>query len=83
MDIRSMYQEELDRAVAQYPDEYPWARDNGGGPRFTVEDVANRMIAAMRAGTYSKDSRAIKALCKRIGIPHTYKALAPYIADMD
>lgn len=82
IDLATMYRDALAEAVKAYPDEYPWARDNGDGPRFTVDDVAARMLAAMRAGTYNKDSRAIKAVCKRLGIAHTYKALAPFIADM-
>lgn len=87
----TMYREELTKAVEAYPDEYPWAKaptvihGNLGTttlPRQTVEQVADKMLDAMMRGTYNKDSRAIKAVCKRLGIPHTYKALAPYISDM-
>lgn len=86
----STYREELARAVEQYPDEYPWAHSdtvivgNLGNTVFrrkTVEEVAARMIAHVEAGDgYSKDGRAFKATCKRLGIPYTYKGIRAYVS---
>lgn len=66
------FTEELKKAVLKYPEEYAW-------PVEDVPVVAAKMEQAFRAGTYNKDSRAIKNTCKRIGIPHTYKGISTYL----
>lgn len=72
-----VYRAKLEEAVTQYPDEYPWA--NGG---MDVAEVAERMIAAVRRNSFNKDSRAIKAACKELGIkPFTYTAIYAYLAQ--
>lgn len=68
MDFKTMYLEELANAREKYPEQYSW-------PREKLPEIAERMFDAMRRGTYSKDSKAIKAVCKRMGIKHTYAAL--------
>lgn len=73
-EFRAMYTEELTRAVAQHPDEYSWPPEN-------VPIVVEQMLDAMRRGSYSKESYAIKAMCKRLGIKHTYTALRPVIVE--
>ncbi len=67
-----VYAEELQKAVLAYPEEYVWPVEN-------VPTVAQKMIQAFRAGTYNKDSRAIKATCKRLNIKHTYTAINAYL----
>lgn len=62
------YEIELCRAVSEYPDEYMYGIEQ-------VPDVIGRMRAAFIAGSYNKDSRAIKATCKAFGIKHTYTAI--------
>lgn len=74
MNIFEVYREELERAVREHPDEY----------RFPIEHtpaVADKMIAAMKAGSYNKDGRAFKATAKRLGIKHTYAALNAAIKE--
>ena len=67
-----VYTEELEKAVLKYPEEYTW-------PVETVPTVAAKMVQAFRAGTYNKDSRAIKATCKRLNLKHTYKEINAYL----
>ena len=67
-----VYTEELEKAVLKYPEEYVWPVEN-------VPTVAAKMIQAFRAGTYNKDSRAMKATCKRLNIKHTYTAINAYL----
>jgi len=68
------YTEELEKAVLKYPEEYVWPVEN-------VPTVAAKMIQAFRAGTYNKDGRAIKATCKRLNIPYTYKGINAYLEN--
>ncbi len=68
MSIFEIYREELHKAVAAYPEEY-------GFMATTVDAVADKMIAAMKTGSYNKDGRAFKATAKRLGIKYTYTAL--------
>lgn len=67
------YAEELEKAVLKFPEEYTWPVEN-------VPTVAAKMIQAFRAGTYNKDGRAIKAVCKRLNLKHTYKEINAYLA---
>jgi hypothetical protein len=65
------YADELRRAMAEHPDEYV-----STVPFITVY---TRMLGAFDRGTYNKDSRAIRATCRRLGINHTYKAINEFI----
>ena len=69
-EFERVYVEELQRAVRERPDEYCWPIENATA-------VAGRMVSAIFSGSrcWSKDSHAIKAACKRLGIKHTYKAM--------
>lgn len=67
-----VYAEELSKAVAAHPEDY------GYGPDL-VPVVVQRMRAAFSRRSYNKDSRAIKATCKRLGIGSTYKAINAYL----
>lgn len=67
-----VYRVELARAVADNPSEYGWPAEDA--PR-----VADKMLDAIRRGSYNKDSRAIKAACRVLSIPYTYKGIAEYL----
>lgn len=70
--FEAIYRDELEAAVRDHPEEYTW-------PIERVPSVAQKMIAAIRNNTYNKDGRAIKATCKRLGVKHTYTAIAAYL----
>lgn len=63
-----IYTEELTRAVKNNPSAYNWPVEN-------VPVVAAKMRAAFVRGGYNKDSDAIKAACKRLGLKRTYAEL--------
>ena len=66
------YRRQLATVVQFWPEEYPWLG------RVAVETVADRMEAAIRKGSFNKDSRAFKATCKTFGIKHTYTAIKAF-----
>ena len=92
MTFFDIYREELQRAITEHPEEYPWAAPGVNNnaivgntgitawPSASVAQVADRMIAAITAKSYNKDGRAMKATCKRLGIKHTYTAINAFIA---
>jgi hypothetical protein len=67
-----VYRQELCNAKREYPLEYVWAITE-------VDCIANRMLNAIKTDTFNKDSRAIKATCKRLKIKHTYKAIKDFL----
>ena len=71
-----VYTDTLRDAVINYPDEYRW-------PIEEVPLVAERMRLALLRKSYSKDGRAIKATCKKLGIAHTYKAIDDFLDRKD
>ena len=81
------YKKQLQVAVDNYPDEYPWAKGytvygNGGSvvkPAQTVNEVAAKMLIAVQDNTFNHDGRAMKATCKALGIKHTRKAILEYV----
>lgn len=82
-----VYREELHRAVAAHPDEYAFREPlvihgNLGVTTLaptTVDGVADKMIEAMKRRSFSKEGRACKATCKRLGIKHTYTAIYAHL----
>lgn len=68
----TVYGEELEKAVAKYPDEYRY-------PVSECPTVAKKMRAGFEQGSYNKDGRAIKATCKRLGIAFTYTGINTYL----
>lgn len=68
------YYDELARAVREHPDEYMPAMSTKEG----LIDAYTRMLAAFDRESYNKDGRAIRATCRKLGIPHTYKAINAY-----
>jgi hypothetical protein len=58
----------------KYPNEYCWHVPE-------PERVFSRMALALIHGSYNKDSHAIEATCKALGIAHTYEAINQFIAE--
>lgn len=71
-EFMAVYKEELERAVREHPDEYHY-------PFSDVPTVVARMGAAIEKGSFNKDGRAFKGTCKRLGIKHTYAAIAAWL----
>lgn len=65
------YTTQLEKAIMAYPDEYAY-------PISEVEIVVSRMAAAIERNSFNKDSRAIKATCKELGIKFTYAAIKEF-----
>lgn len=72
--FETLYRQQLEQAVQQYPQEYVYGLDK-------VPEVFIRMMDAIRRGSFNKDSRAIKAVCKILGIKHTYTAIKDYLSQ--
>lgn len=72
--FRELYLVELERVVREYPEEYAYSID-------TVPAVVDRMMEAIRKWTFNKDSRAIKATCKLLGVKHTYAAMRAWLTE--
>ena len=68
------YRKQLEIAVTTHPEEYGW-------PLSELETVAARMSAAIERGSYNKDSRAIRATCKTLGIRHSYIAIGAFLVE--
>ena len=77
MKFAEIYAEELEKAVAANPEEYRFPKMATRESRASFVPV---FVAGLATGSSNKDGRAVKATCKRLGIPHTYKAIAAYIA---
>jgi len=70
--FENRYLTELQKAIRKYPTEY----------KYKIEDsfsVAERMMNAVYRKSFNKDSRAIKATCKALGIEHTYSAINEFL----
>lgn len=68
----SEYYRQLEIALREHPEEYSW-------PVAELPNIFERMRIAIERGSANKDSRAIKATCKTLGIKHTYKAINEYL----
>ena len=66
------YTEELTAAVLAHPDVYTWPID-------AVPQVSARMMFAIDRKSYSKDSLAMRATCKKLGIKYTYTAIDAFV----
>ncbi len=71
----SEYEVQLAKAVEKYPEEYAW----GYLKPKQVHEVAELMKAAFIRQSYNKDGRAVKAVCKALGIKHTYTAIDEFL----
>jgi hypothetical protein len=65
------YRKALLEAVLNHPEEYGW-------PVAQVPQVADKMLAAVEAGTFNHNSRAFRATAKALGIKPTRKALLTF-----
>jgi hypothetical protein len=89
--FKKVYAECLEQASREYPDEYWWTEDltvrgNTGNtvyPKQTATQVAEKMFESMDRRNFNKDGRAFRMACKRLGIPHTYKAINSVLAEGD
>lgn len=70
-----LYIDALTAAVRDYPNEYQWPVKS----ESEIYRVAQKMIPGLISGGANKDSRAVKAVCKQLGIRHTYKAIREYM----
>ena len=70
--FRSAYLECLFDAINNYPEEYGFSAVN-------APIVVDKMMNAIERGSFNKDGRAIKNVCKKLNIPFTYKGIAEYI----
>ncbi len=70
----AQYRSDLEQAVIDHNEDYGYGIER-------VPEVFGRMVAAIDRGSFNKDSRAFKATCKKLGIKHTYKAIADYLAS--
>lgn len=66
------YCQNLYDAVRDHREEYCFGLDK-------VPDVVAKMKIAFGQRSYNKDSRAVKATCKQLGIKHTYSAINDYL----
>jgi len=73
----AVYREELDRAVLEHPGDYAPNLHDPEKRRAFADHFSNLLA---RGCAVSKDGRAVKATCKRLGIKHTYTALRAYFA---
>ena len=69
-----LYLSALTNAVTTHPDEYLY-------PVESVPGVVTRMAAAIDRNSYNKDGYALKAVCKALNIPYTYKGINVYWWD--
>ena len=67
------YLRQLDQARAKYPTEYQWS------PGVDAADVRDKMMQAIIRKSANKDGRAMRATCKVLGIPYTYKGIYAYL----
>ena len=70
--FRAAYLEKLAEAHAKHPEEYAYPADG-------IPVVVDKMIIALAAGT-ARNSNAIKAACRKVGIKSTYAAIKAYLA---
>lgn len=68
------YRKQLEHAILTYPQNYAY-------PISQLGIVFEKMRIAIDAGSFNKDSQAIKATCKTLGIKHTYSAIHAYLRD--
>jgi hypothetical protein len=71
-DFMVIYTKQLGIALQEHPDEYAYGA-------VELPKVLEWMRAAIIKGSFNKDSRAIKATCRALGIKHTYKAIGEFI----
>lgn len=71
-----LYEEELARSIKEHPDKYFW-------PISELPAVVARMKVAFEKGSFNKDSLAIKSVCKRLNIKHTYTDIGAFFKSTE
>lgn len=71
-DFRTVYTEELTRAVTERPQEYMY-------PVSEVPGVVRKMLRAILAGSFNKNGIALTRTARRLGIPYTYAGFKAYV----
>lgn len=66
------YATELREAITHYPTDYAYGLDK-------LNEVLERTKASLQKGMFSKDGRAFKATCKKLGIIHTYQDIKSFL----
>lgn len=66
------YTANLERAVVDHPDEYPWPVEN-------VQAVAAKMTDRLASGGANKEGRAIRWTRKELGVPYTYAGISGFL----
>ena len=67
-----LYKKNLVQMRKEKPGLYCW-------PIEELNSIHLKMCEAMINGSFNKDSDAIKATCKELGLKHTYKSIKEYI----
>lgn len=71
----SAYERHFRANVAAHPEQFVNSDKPEKIPAFLIA-----MRKALESGAYLNDSSTFKATCKELGIKHTYKAIAEFIA---
>ena len=74
--FREVYHEELRKARAAKPTDYFW-------PEEKLGEVVDKMIDAVRRGSFQKEGVAFRATFRKLGIKDTYKAVAAWLRGVD
>ena len=75
-EFRRVYIEEATKAFDADPTKYYYSRGE-------IPTVVDRMITAMIDGAYDKRSAALRGLCARLGIRHTYVDIDKVVNNLD
>jgi hypothetical protein len=70
-----VYTNRLEEAVRAYPQEYGW-------PISQAPVVAYKMLKALENGSYNKDSRALKKICKEQNVTFTYAGINAFVRTL-
>lgn len=80
-------QKNLDRFYDQLTNEYESLFSEDPDYQYaisigqTASGLARKMTLGLDNGTASKAGKGIKATCKELGIPHTYKAIRTFLGS--
>lgn len=74
------YTEKLfDIVVTKNDPDYSYVRSQRGDNISAYKELATKMTDGLIKGSASKDGDAIKATCKELKIPQTYKAIQAFL----
>jgi hypothetical protein len=70
-----LYTNRLEQAVTEHPEDY-------GFPISKAPVIAFKMLKALERNSYNKESRALKMICKEMGVAYTYSAINAFFATL-